>query len=199
MNIKKMRNLALGGVASLIGVYLLALVWVALGVGRDTAQVSDAIVVLGARVHLRNGINPCLLARVKHGVELWKSGYAPVLVMSGGDDIEDGANEAHHMAKMAVEWGVPKSAILEESKSSSTYENLKFTQVLLAQHNKKTAILVSDPYHMLRASLIAEQLKVDHTVSPAENSPCWTQWTVLSKGFLREPLALLENKLSGYW
>ncbi|GGJ23396.1 hypothetical protein GCM10008938_06940 [Deinococcus roseus] len=168
-------------------------------VNTDTRRQTDAIVVLGARVNHKTGINPCLKARVNHGVKLWENQYAPLLIMSGGNDLEDGANEAEAMFKLARQADVPASAVLREREAHSTYENLLFTRKIMQQKGLKTLLIVTENYHMPRAALIAEELGLNYAVSPVQDSPCWTRWTFLSRYFLREPLALIKNKISGHW
>lgn len=180
-------------------VYLLVALFLASQVNRDSRRQTDAILVLGARVNFKNGINPCLKARVDHGVHLWQQKYAPFLIMSGGDDIEDGANEADAMQKLAVGAGIPEASILKERRSHSTYENLLFTRNIMQKRNLKTLLIVTEPYHMPRAALIAREMGLDFAVSPAPNSPCWNRWKFLSRYFLREPLGLIKNKMLGRW
>jgi hypothetical protein len=45
---------------------------------------------------------------VKPAVSLYRSGLAPKILMSGGVDKEDNANESEVMKKIAVEAGVPE-------------------------------------------------------------------------------------------
>jgi len=86
----------------------------------DTKVKSDVIFVLGAKSYWGRNFNPCLLSRVEHAVELYKAGYAPKILMSGGDDIEDHVNEADTMKKMAVEMGIPPEDIQTENQAKST-------------------------------------------------------------------------------
>ncbi|GEM45178.1 YdcF family protein [Deinococcus cellulosilyticus] len=190
-------TLRLGLLALLV--YLGTAIYLGTQVKKDTRRQTDAIVVLGARVNHKNGINPCLRARVNHGVRLWEHRYAPLIIMSGGNDIEDGANEADAMFRMARQAGVPETALVREREAHSTYENLLFTRKIMQDRGLKSLLIVTENYHMPRASLIAQELGLDHAVSPVQDSPCWTRWTFLSRYFLREPLALIKNKVLGRW
>lgn len=91
---------------------------------------ADAIVIPGAA--LRKGgteLSDALRWRMDTGIELWKSGYAPIMVLSGGGD---GAwNEPKAMAKYAVERGVPESAILLDSGGDSTRQTAQNVSSML--------------------------------------------------------------------
>jgi vancomycin permeability regulator SanA len=161
----------------------------------DTKQKSDVILVLGARSYISGSYNPCLEARVKHAVELYKDQYAPMLLVSGGNDKEDNANEAETMKKIAIENGVePRDIVLEKS-ASSTYENFLFAKKKLPENS--SVIVVSEPFHMTRASLVARKLQYRYTLSPASFSPCWQPAKYTTKYFLKEPFALMQYWIQG--
>lgn len=182
----------------LAGVGYLALArYVALQAHVDTARPADAIIVLGARSYLRGEYNPCLVARVKQGIRLSDSDYADTLIMSGGKDDEDGSIEAEVMKEIAITQGARPEDILLEPDSTSTYENLLYSKRLMDEHRIKSAILVTAPYHMARATLVARKLKMQYAVSPAVESPCWAEWKYLSRYFLSEPVAIAVYFLQG--
>ena len=68
--------------------------------------------------------------------ELWRQGYAPVVVFSGGlgrnTDGLFSTTEAARFAAIAIKAGLPESAVLLEDKSKNSAENLLFTKALLA-------------------------------------------------------------------
>jgi uncharacterized SAM-binding protein YcdF (DUF218 family) len=173
--------------------YAVALVWVGANLERDTAVRSGTVIVLGAQAYVRGAWNPCLVSRVRHGVSLVRRGLADHLILSGGVDREDGWIEAEVMRDIAVDAGADPNAIRLESRSTSTAENLAFSKEIMREAGWGSAIIVSDPYHLPRASLIATKLELTHTVSPAMGSPCWAVWRFAGRNFLREPLALFEN------
>src|SRR3989339_1858545 len=104
--------------------YFIILFYVGKNVYLDNKKKSDAILVLGAKAYKGSDYNPCLFARVEHAVDLYKQGFGKKIIMSGGNDIEDMVNEAKIMKKMAEELKVPSTAIILETKSSSSYENI---------------------------------------------------------------------------
>ncbi|MCW8409959.1 YdcF family protein [Legionella sp. PATHC035] len=184
---------------SLLVVYSILAVYIITTAEQDQRKKADVILVLGAKAYWANTYNPCLVARVQHAVDLYKARYAPKLLFSGGNDKEDGTNEAQTMKEIALSLGVPAKDILLESASTSTYENLLFSQPIVQAHHLKTIILVTEPFHAPRALLVAKKFHLDAVSSPAVNSICWTKHKYFSRYFLKEPLAMMlyqmKNKL----
>jgi uncharacterized SAM-binding protein YcdF (DUF218 family) len=104
---------------------------------------SDAIVVISGDE---------ALARYREGVRLFKAGWAPRLVFSGAAEDRTESNAAV-MRKMALEDGVPPGAILTDDMGSDTYGNAVHTRALLEAHGLRSAILVTSPYHLRRATV----------------------------------------------
>ena len=94
----------------------------------------------------------------EYAAQLYHQGWAPVLIFAGGlGRLTEGAwtePEADLFAKIAVEKGVPKEAILIENRSTNTGENIQFVQQLLREKglDPQTFIVVQKPY-MERRSL----------------------------------------------
>jgi uncharacterized SAM-binding protein YcdF (DUF218 family) len=103
---------------------------------------SDCILVLGSH-DTRVGVR---------GAELYLRGYAPLLVFSGGlgrlTKEMWKESEADLFARIAMNMGVPKEAILVENRSTNTGENILFTQQLLQSRgfDPKSFIVVQKPY-----------------------------------------------------
>jgi uncharacterized SAM-binding protein YcdF (DUF218 family) len=107
---------------------------------QDPLEKVDAIVVVSG------GDND---ARISKGVQLYKEGWAPVLIFSGAAAEGDVSN-AQAMATIAARDGVPEDAILIEERSKTTAENATFTSDLLKQKGYNSFILVTSPYHQRR-------------------------------------------------
>ena len=90
-------------------------------------------------------------ATVDRAIELYKSGYAPLILFSGGfGRITSGASvsEAEKYSQIAISEGIPEAAILIEPGSKSTGENVQFSEELIKQQkvSAETIILVHKPY-----------------------------------------------------
>lgn len=180
---------------------------------QDTKVKSDVILVLGGHVisgtdcygpicKQKNFVpmphyNPCVVARIDQAVSLYKNHFAPKILMSGGTDKETNANEAETMKKIAIEAGVPATDILVENASTSTYENFSISQKILQNAGLHSVIIVTEPYHMARAELVASKLHYTYSASPAINSVCWDKNNFLANwNFLKkEPWAIIGCKL----
>lgn len=133
---------------------------------RDRAMPSDALVVLGARV-LPGGVpSGSLQARVERAVELYQRGLAPRLVFSGGVGVNP-PSEAQVMRALAVQLGVPAEACILEEQSHSTEQNARYSAELLRSMGARRVLVVSDPYHLLRARQYFRLQGFEVATSPA--------------------------------
>jgi uncharacterized SAM-binding protein YcdF (DUF218 family) len=130
-------------------------------------QPADAIVVLGSAVWPGERPSPSLARRIGHGIELWQAGLAPILAPTGGVGAYPPA-EAEVMARVAREAGVPASALVLDVHATSTAESAEQISALAELHGWSRLIVVSEPYHLRRASwLFREQgLDVETACSP---------------------------------
>jgi uncharacterized SAM-binding protein YcdF (DUF218 family) len=92
-------------------------------------------------------------ARAKEAVKLYQNGWASQLVFSGAALDKSGPSNAEAMRKIAINSGVPPSAILLEEDSANTEENAANTRALIEKHSLRRIILVTSAYHQRRASL----------------------------------------------
>lgn len=136
----------------------------------DRAQKADAILIFGTGVRADGTASVTLRARTRHAYDLWKRGLAPIIVCTGGVGTNPPA-ESVAQEKLLVGWGVPKSAILKEEKSTSTWENAKFAAPLLPKGAQ--VIAVSDPFHLWRCGRNCAAFGLTAYTSPALSN--WTQ------------------------
>jgi uncharacterized SAM-binding protein YcdF (DUF218 family) len=215
----------------------------------DAATPADAIIVLGAAQY-DGRPSPVLRARLDHAVALYHRGFAPRLVVTGGNRRGDRATEAGVGRQYALSRGVPDSAILLESEGRSTRESLRAAAVLLRHAQRiaadgagadgadadappdttaeatpdaaaeapagvpgdslarragarrappPTAILVSDPFHLLRLAVLARRYGLRPYPSAAPNSPIGASsrlaWEYYLGESLKVPFVLLTEKL----
>lgn len=131
---------------------------------------TGAIVVLGAAQY--NGRpSPVLLARLRHALALYQAGTAPDVVVTGGKQPGDTFTEAEVSADWLAGQGVPQPSILREVSGRDTYQSLDATAAFLRARGIRSVVLVSDPFHDERISLIAGSFGLRAGVSPASGSP----------------------------
>ncbi len=137
---------------------------------RDTAGKADAIVVLGAAQYAGRP-SPVLKARLDHAVSLWKRGLAPRMVLTGGRGTGDTISEAAVGRRYVMRAGVAESAILLENEGRTTAASIEAVAGIMQEEHLGRAILVSDPFHMLRLQILARRFGVASVTSPTRTSP----------------------------
>jgi uncharacterized SAM-binding protein YcdF (DUF218 family) len=153
----------------LVAVWALLVAAIALYGRRDEAKPADAIVVLGAAQY--NGRpSPVLEARLRHAVELYRRGMAKTLIVTGGQAPGDVESEAEVSRRWAVREGVPAASILT-TRGMTTRESMRDVARLMKERGMHEAVLVSDPFHMLRLKLLAREMGLHGLTSPTRTSP----------------------------
>ena len=141
---------------------------------KDAPQ-AEAIVVLGGAT--RNNESPRILPdmsdrgdRLLYAVKLYKDGVAPLILLTGGriQWFKGKSSEAESMAAIMEIMGVPRNAILLESRSLNTYENAVYTKEILDRRNIKRVLLVTSATHMPRSLAIFKKQGIDAIPAPAD-------------------------------
>jgi uncharacterized SAM-binding protein YcdF (DUF218 family) len=115
----------------------------------------DTILVLGYPTLLNGQPSPEQRERVAEGVREFKAGRAEHMIFSGGTS-ENQFVEGQVMAKLAVDQGVPPSAIVVEGQAQNTIQNIYFSDRIMEQKGWTSVEVVSSPSHLPRAALILE-------------------------------------------
>ena len=164
------RRLIAAVIAAVVLIWI-AVVMLVVAEGRgDEARAAAAIVVMGAAQY-DGRPSPVLRARLDHALELWRRGMAPKLVLTGGRGIGDTLTEAEVGRRYVMRRGVPDSAILVETEGRTTIQSLRGVSALLNPPERPAVIVVSDPFHMLRLSILARRLGFEPLSSPTRTSP----------------------------
>lgn len=130
----------------------------------DTA---DAIIVLGGGLEKDGTLSPASLTRTVHGIRLFRQGFAPIVVFSGGV-IDGQISEAAAMAAVAKELAIPSEAILNETESVNTATAAEALARVLHPRGIRRILLVSDAFHIPRAQAAFQ--RVEFEVLPAPTS-----------------------------
>lgn len=136
---------------------------------KDYAINSDYIIVLGAAAYHKKP-SPVLKERIDHAITLYQQGLAPTIIFTGGFGTGAPYAESDVAAKYALRNGVKIVDVLTEDHSRSTVDNLIEAKKLMDSDRLTTAIIVSDPLHLKRASIIAENLNIEAVTSPTPTS-----------------------------
>lgn len=136
---------------------------------KDHARKSDCIIVLGAAAY-GDKPSPVFEERIRHAMGLQRKGLGPVIIFTGGRGEGATHAESEVAAAYAVAGGVNRAAILTEIRSRTTKGNLAEAKALMDSAGLGTAIIVSDPLHLKRASAMAEDLGISAVTSPTPTS-----------------------------
>lgn len=130
---------------------------------------ADVGIVLGHS--LKDSVpSPLFKGRIDHGVYLYRKGVVRYLLFTGGKANMLGIAEAEGARRYALAQGIPDSAIIVEPHATDTYQNLVFAHDSMRHRDLHTALLVSDPLHMMRSMAMARKLGMAVQPSPTRTS-----------------------------
>jgi uncharacterized SAM-binding protein YcdF (DUF218 family) len=171
----------------------LAIWWTA---RQDARPHSDAIVVLGSAQY--NGRPSSIFAaRLEHAMKLYRAGVAPVVVTVGGKETGDRFTEAEAGRDYMARAGIPTTALLAVPKGVDTLESMRDVAAVFGQHGWHSAVLVTDPWHAMRAQKMADDAGMDAVSSPTRQGPAVETRTTQFKYILRETAAYLLYRATG--
>ena len=116
----------------------------------------DCIMVLGCGVR-GDSPTPLLADRLQRGVEVYKSGAAPKILMSG-DHGQTNYDEVNVMKQYALDEGIAEADIFMDHAGFSTYESMYRAKEIFGVDKM---IIVTQKYHLSRAVFIANKLGIE--------------------------------------
>ena len=157
----------------------------------------DYIIILGCGIRKDGGLTPLLKGRVDSAVTFEKKQYEQtgkhaVFVPSGGQGADEVMSESACMKNYLLSQGVPENRIIEEDRSTSTYENMKFSaeKIRAVATDGKVAYATTN-YHVFRGGLYASRMGIK-----AVGMGAATKWYFWPNAAVREFVGLLtENRL----
>lgn len=148
----------------------------------------DCALVLGARVYASGALSPMLHDRVLTGVELYKNGVVPKLIMSG-DYQDKNYDEVGPMKDFALELGVLKQDIEVDPAGFSTYDSVYRAKNVFAVNR---VVIVTQKFHIYRAVYIARALGIDAYGTIADRREYQNLWY----NYAREWMARVKDFFS---
>lgn len=155
---------------SILTVYGIASLALANGKRPEADGTYDVMIVLGAKVRKGGIPTRALRYRLDAASDYAKMYPHVTIVVAGGQGVDEDVTEASAMKRYLVQQGINPSRIIEEDRSTSTYENILFTRELLP--HMKGLTIVSNDYHLERAKVLAKRqgLRVDTLAAPTPPS-----------------------------
>ncbi len=152
---KALWNAIVGAVALLV-IYV---AWISVRIEqqatREEARPADVILVLGAAEY-RGRPSPVLRARLDHALELWERKLAPRILTTGGAGGDPVFTESTVGRTYLMTHGVPSEMIIVENEGDSTVYSISAVAEIMQRMELKSAIVVSDGYHIWRVKKMLE-------------------------------------------
>jgi uncharacterized SAM-binding protein YcdF (DUF218 family) len=161
----------------------------------DDRRPVDVVVVLGAAQY-DGSPSPIFAARLRHARELYDQGVAARIVTVGGRRAGDGFTEADAGRRYLVDRGVRSDAVVAIGEGSDTLGSLRSVAATAEKRGWHTALLVSDPWHSLRARTMARDSGLESWTSPTHSGPVVRTRETQVRYIVRETAALLFYRLT---
>lgn len=130
----------------------------------DNVKRADAAVVLGCRIK-GNSPTPFLEDRTKRAAQLYKENKVKYIIVSGGKGNGENMSEAQCMKNILLEEGIAEDKIFMEDKSENTRQNIKNSNEIIKKNNFNSVIVVSNLFHLRRASILCGKNGVNASYS----------------------------------
>jgi len=155
------------------------------------------MIVLGCQVMPAGHPSVLLRDRLDEALNYLEDHPDMVVVVAGGQGGGEPTTEAFAMAEYLISRSVPAERVLQETRSSSTWENLCYSIELLSENGYDVTsdiIIVSSGFHLARVRMLWNRLSggqenLSTLAAPASHVPSRLRMHV------REPLALIKSFL----
>ncbi len=161
----------------------------------------DYIIILGCGLREDGTPIPLLQGRIDRALWLYnrqlkKKGTEMMFVCSGGQGPDEIISEALSIKNYLISKGIREELILIEDKSSSTYENMKFSRKVIEEYKEQNRInrlqniaFSTTDYHVFRSGYLARRLGIN-----AEGVGSRTRWYFYPNALIREFVANVSNQ-----
>ena len=155
----------------------------------------DYVIILGCMIDKDGSLTPILKARVDKAIEFAKkqkenTGKDIIFLPSGGKGEDEIITEAEAMKKYLIEQGIKEKNIIIEDKSTSTIQNMIYSNNIIMQKTENAKISFSTTnYHVFRSGVIANKCGID-----CEGMGSKTKWYFYANALIREFIANLVQE-----
>ena len=154
---------------------------------RPPALPSDVAVVPGSKVHPDGQPSSGLQRRLERAAEVFHAHSVQAIIVSGGRGIE-GFEEADVMRDVLLKAGIPPDKIIVDRTGNNTRLTAIHAAAIMKAHNWRSAVVISQYYHVPRAKLALRQQGIQQVSgAAAEYRFAWT-----------DPLSILRE-CAGYY
>ncbi len=161
------------------------------GTNDNSDNKEDVLIVLGAGIK-GSEVGSSLKSRLDTAIEYCNINKQALVVVSGGQGRGEDISEALAMERYLVEGGIAPERIIKEDRSTSTYENFKFSKAILDEKlgiGNYRAVFITNSFHIFRAESLANECGLENITHIHASTPIHT---VIPNG-LRELLAVVSQ------
>lgn len=152
----------------------------------------DFIVILGCGIRKDGTPTPLLRGRIDKAIEFYKNQLElaakdATFITSGGKGSDECLSESACMRNYLLEQGIPADKIIEENRSTTTFENFKFSKEIIFRRDPNAKIVFStSKFHVFRSGLYGRRVKTKAVGIGAD-----TKWYYWPNASVREFLGLI--------
>lgn len=161
---------------------------------KNKRQVSDYIVILGAGVRGEN-LTLTLRDRLDSALELANDiNFKGKFLVTGGQGPGESITEAEAMRRYLDEQGIEENRILIEDNATSTYENFKYSKIIIENDSGKNIedsniSVVTTDFHALRSNMLAKRNNYKDISIYTSKS----EWYLIPSAYAREFFAFIKS------
>jgi len=154
----------------------------------------DYMIILGCAIRKDGTPTPLLAGRVDRAMafaseQLEATGKDLVFITSGGQGGDEVVSESESMANYLKAHGVDDDHIIQENRSTNTFENMKYSKAIIDAHNPEAKVAFSTTnYHVFRSGIFARRNKLKAVGIGAK-----TKWYFWPNASVREFIGLLTQ------
>lgn len=155
----------------------------------------DYLLVLGGGIWPDGRPTLALANRLDKAAAYYAEHPHVTIIVSGGQGSDEPTPEAEAMAKYLIDAGIPETAIIKETRSTSTMENFKFSRALIKESPEEPVrlVFITSDFHVLRARILAKRNGFEAYAIPAP-----TPAIIWLNSYLREFFAFIKSMLLDY-
>jgi uncharacterized SAM-binding protein YcdF (DUF218 family) len=161
--------------------------------GQSPAHKADAIVVFGAAQYAGRP-SPVYRARLDHGFDLFRKGFAPVVITTGGSAQDPDFSEGGVGREYLLGRGIPEQSLIAETQGSDTARSAERVANIMRANGMHTCIAASDAYHVFRIRALLEYQGIKVEVAPRPESRPRSLWQRF-EAVMREAMSYLVWEL----
>ena len=154
----------------------------------------DFLIILGCGLKKDGTPTPLLRGRIERAAEFYEkqkreTGKELTFITSGGQGPDEAVSESAAMKRCLMELGIPGERIIEEDRSTDTFENMKNSRDIIWAIDPGAKVAFSTTnYHVFRSGLFARRVKMRAVGMGAK-----TKWYFWPNAAVREFAGLLTK------